>query len=470
MSQDTRKDPRAKVLTMTVRYKSATVDEFIEHHSYDVSRGGIFIKTPSPFPPGTLLKFEIKIADDKSVLQGVGRVVWKREGPQGTPDNPAGMGVKFIKIDDASKATIDRLVSTQDGPTAFDAETPMEKEEKPVPVPVPAPTPAPAPAALGGGGGFQRKGTMMGLGAVAKAVAADTPAPASPGGGFFPSTPITEAEMPPPAERTVMKQAAELLAEALKEAGGSFDEISDNPLFEAKPAEPKPAAVPASVTTTAKLAPLPSAEEKRPAAVAMPTPETPKRAAEERPLPVAVAAPRGSDPPSRRSSQSLPGPESIPVDKGGGRTLLYMGIVAVIGVGAYFATQMGPAPAPVVPATPVASSVAVATTSAPTPMPVVSETAAPAASVAAPTLSASAGVTASASAKPAAPEVPKTPDTAKPVKTAEVVAPPVKTETVKPPPPARTETPPPVKTESPTPPPPKPPVKKPPAGGDDNPY
>jgi len=53
MAQDTRKDPRAKVLSMTVRYKSATVDEFIEHHSHDVSRGGIFIKTPSPFPPGT---------------------------------------------------------------------------------------------------------------------------------------------------------------------------------------------------------------------------------------------------------------------------------------------------------------------------------------------------------------------------------------------------------------------------------
>lgn len=30
--------------------ESATVDEFIEHHSYDVSRGGIFIKTPSPSP------------------------------------------------------------------------------------------------------------------------------------------------------------------------------------------------------------------------------------------------------------------------------------------------------------------------------------------------------------------------------------------------------------------------------------
>ena len=90
MAQDTRKDPRAKVLSMTVRYKSATVDEFIEHHSHDVSRGGIFIKTPSPFPPGTLLKFEIRIQDEQSVLAGVGRVVWKREASEAATASPPG--------------------------------------------------------------------------------------------------------------------------------------------------------------------------------------------------------------------------------------------------------------------------------------------------------------------------------------------------------------------------------------------
>ncbi len=70
MSQDTRKDKRAKVVSLNVRYKSATVDEFIENHSHDVSKGGIFVKTPTPFPPGTLLKFEIRLAGDKSVLWG----------------------------------------------------------------------------------------------------------------------------------------------------------------------------------------------------------------------------------------------------------------------------------------------------------------------------------------------------------------------------------------------------------------
>src|SRR5208337_741342 len=101
MSQETRKDPRAKVVSLNVRYKSATVDEFIENHSLDVSTGGVFVKTTNPFPTGTLLKLEIRIAGDRAVIAGVGRVVWKRDGAQVVAERPAGMGVKFIKIDEA---------------------------------------------------------------------------------------------------------------------------------------------------------------------------------------------------------------------------------------------------------------------------------------------------------------------------------------------------------------------------------
>ena len=90
MTQDTRKDRRVKIVSLNVRYKSATVDEFIENHSYDVSKGGIFIKTPTPFPPGTLLKFEIRLAADQAVIAGVGRVVWKREPGLSTQERPGG--------------------------------------------------------------------------------------------------------------------------------------------------------------------------------------------------------------------------------------------------------------------------------------------------------------------------------------------------------------------------------------------
>lgn len=115
--KDSRRDPRAKVLAMTVRYKSATVAEFMENHSYDVSRGGLFIKTPSPFPPGTLLKFEVRIAEDQKVMMGVGRVTWKRDVDAG-PEKPAGMGVKFIKLDDESTRLIGDLVDKRAGAEA----------------------------------------------------------------------------------------------------------------------------------------------------------------------------------------------------------------------------------------------------------------------------------------------------------------------------------------------------------------
>ncbi len=150
MSQQSRKDPRAKVLSMTVRYKSATLADFIEHHSHDVSRGGMYIKTPQPFPAGTLLKFEVRIAGDEKVIQGVGRVVWKRDSAGPDPDKPAGMGIKFIKLDDASREVIEQLMGQKgDVPSTFDegvrapgatsegSERPTEGEPS---APVPSPT------------------------------------------------------------------------------------------------------------------------------------------------------------------------------------------------------------------------------------------------------------------------------------------------------------------------------------------
>jgi uncharacterized protein (TIGR02266 family) len=246
MAQDTRKDPRAKVLSMTVRYKSATVDEFIEHHSHDVSRGGIFIKTPQPFPPGTLLKFEIRIQDEQAVLAGVGRVVWKRDANETTADGlPGGMGVKFIKIDDKSKGVIQKLVEAQGGGiSAYEAGKSGEglgaaDAAEPVAEPALAKTEKKEeakPAAVA-----KRAGTMLGLGNIGGS-AATAPRPEAKAdtkkaeGGFFPQT-EPESEMPPPEERTVMKQAAELLKQALGEVGASIADDLNAPAPAAK-AEP----------------------------------------------------------------------------------------------------------------------------------------------------------------------------------------------------------------------------------------
>jgi len=53
----------------------------------------------------------------------------------------------------------------------------------------------------------------------------------------------------------VMKQAAELLEEALKEAGGSMDEVGTNPLFEKSKPPPVVAASAGLVVVVASPAP-----------------------------------------------------------------------------------------------------------------------------------------------------------------------------------------------------------------------
>ena len=298
MAQDTRKDPRAKVLTMTVRYKSATVDEFIEHHSHDVSRGGIYIKTPSPFQPGTLLKFEIRIADEKPMLQGVGRVVWKRETAGPGSDKPAGMGVKFIKVDEASRHLIDRLVSASgDQVSSYDAEVPMDaggsmRSTQAGIRPPDAARPAVAPAA--GSGSMRRAGTMIGLGTegagadtIAAARGVQRPSqPPRPNDSMFPKT-DSEGDMPPPEERTVMKQAAQLLEEALKGAGGSMEELGG---AQGEPVKPIVTEAPKASPTPVPSAPVRASPTPAPAARTAGS----DRAAKARAVPEASRASAGS--------------------------------------------------------------------------------------------------------------------------------------------------------------------------------
>jgi len=251
MTQDTRKDPRAKIVSLNVRYKSATVDEFIENHSHDVSKGGIFIKTSTPFAQGTLLKFEIRLAGDQAVIAGVGRVVWKREPSQASAERPGGMGVKFIKIDENSRAVIDRLVSAKE-----DAGSAFTSELKEPLAALRERTTSGAGQVPGAKVERPGKSTIMGMGSLhpenspttsaPRPAAGNPPEPRAPvststpkgasglgapkAGGFFPAT-QSELEMPPPEERTMMKQAEELLEEALKGAGGSMEEVGNNPLF-----------------------------------------------------------------------------------------------------------------------------------------------------------------------------------------------------------------------------------------------
>ena len=116
---DARKDKRT-LLSLKIRYKSATLEDFIERYSSDISRGGVFIKAKKPLAVGTLLKFEFILQDQSTLIHGVGRVVWRRDEPSADPANPTGMGIKFIKMDPESRSVVQQIAEDRGHPGVFE--------------------------------------------------------------------------------------------------------------------------------------------------------------------------------------------------------------------------------------------------------------------------------------------------------------------------------------------------------------
>ncbi len=85
----------------------------LEAQVFDVSRGGLFVRTDGRVAIGKRLSLEIQVAGQPSAWPALGRVVWVRPSAEG-PDRPAGLGVTLIDVDDAVSQAIDRLVEASE--------------------------------------------------------------------------------------------------------------------------------------------------------------------------------------------------------------------------------------------------------------------------------------------------------------------------------------------------------------------
>ncbi|MCA9606261.1 MAG: PilZ domain-containing protein, partial [Myxococcales bacterium] len=119
---DERTFKRAEI-PATVRLRSPTDAEFMETHLGNVSEVGLFVRTEEPSQKSTLLKIEIDLDAGGETITGVGRVVWRRVPLQASDAAPAGMGIKFIKLQGDGKARIRQLVKDHAGSdqSSFDA-------------------------------------------------------------------------------------------------------------------------------------------------------------------------------------------------------------------------------------------------------------------------------------------------------------------------------------------------------------
>jgi uncharacterized protein (TIGR02266 family) len=95
--RDLRKNPRVED-NILVRYRIR--DAIFSGYSFNISSGGLFIRTISPPPEKTKIRLSFDLPRNGKSIRSNGTVVWRNEyRPDGPMAYPPGIGVKFTKLE-----------------------------------------------------------------------------------------------------------------------------------------------------------------------------------------------------------------------------------------------------------------------------------------------------------------------------------------------------------------------------------
>jgi uncharacterized protein (TIGR02266 family) len=277
---------------MRIRLRYPDLETFIDRYATNVSKGGIFVASRSPKPVGATVRFEFQLADGSPVVRGEGKVTWVKEFDPTHPQRPHGMGLKFTRLDAASKVILERLLARKEDRTWPDdtVEHPMPPEPGGVAAAladssgaVPLPTEGSGPqAVLEGSGPIVDSGPTQLDGSGASGVepvgAHDREPTAT-----HDLDPIAAHDLDPTAAQPVGGSGATLLPRDIDTTEPAF--VPEMPIMVpavaprppavvAPPAAPRPAPAPASARSAARIsvrrpAPLPPAIAALPAGRAL---------------------------------------------------------------------------------------------------------------------------------------------------------------------------------------------------------
>jgi uncharacterized protein (TIGR02266 family) len=107
MSTDERRRHERTPLSMLVQFRFDSFDDFLAEYSFNISPGGIFIRTAEPREQGAFIYLQFSLRNGSRLIEGLGRVV--RVNAIGTAELPMGMGVEFVNFDAESMALINDI-------------------------------------------------------------------------------------------------------------------------------------------------------------------------------------------------------------------------------------------------------------------------------------------------------------------------------------------------------------------------
>jgi len=93
-------------LNMLVQFKLGDMEEFMREYAVNISRGGMFIRTPEPHPEGSMIYLQFQLDNGSKLIEGLGKVVHVNPPSHASP----GMGVEFVNLDETSRSLIRGIV------------------------------------------------------------------------------------------------------------------------------------------------------------------------------------------------------------------------------------------------------------------------------------------------------------------------------------------------------------------------
>jgi len=101
--------PEVPLVRLQLRYPDEAT--FIQRFAPNVTRGGIFLASRSPYPNGTVIAFEVSLVQGPPMLGGTGKVAWVRDFNPQEPQRAHGMGVQFLHVAPGSRPMLERLLA-----------------------------------------------------------------------------------------------------------------------------------------------------------------------------------------------------------------------------------------------------------------------------------------------------------------------------------------------------------------------
>ena len=102
-----RRHGERKPLAVLVQYRFEAFESFVADYSANLSPSGIFIQTDQPKGLGEPVFLQFTDRAGSELIEGLGTVV--RISRPGSSLSPAGMGIRFLSLDDASMARIEQF-------------------------------------------------------------------------------------------------------------------------------------------------------------------------------------------------------------------------------------------------------------------------------------------------------------------------------------------------------------------------